>query len=409
MDMTNITTNAQVQPAKMPVTRVAYHGKAGQVFRLHLANLFLTVITLGIYSFWGKTRIRKYMTSHIALQNERFEYTGTGKELLVGALKAIFILGLLFLGIGIISYAISKTVPFIGIIFYIFLYISIFALIPVVVYLALRYRLSRTRWRGIRFNLGGLIKEYFILCFKRTIISAISLGIAIPQSDIQKWSYIANHMTYGDLKFSFQANDQKMKKIVKIHLMSASVLVIMILGGGVLKGQELLGNAREHYEQTQQNISVPSPSSTQDPLNQVTPQAGDEEPLPSHQNRASSESPAKSVIQILGFGLFFFARLWYHAALWQEKFRGLTLAGLRFKTDMTGGGLAKLYFTNILIIIFTLGLGKPIALNRTLRYYATNLRIAGDLNALIAQQDQSKKTSGLGDALAADVGFDLGL
>ncbi len=65
--------------------------------------------------------------------------------------------------------------------------------------------------------------------------------------------------------------------------------------------------------------------------------------------------------------------------------------------------------TNILIIIFTLGLGKPIAAHRTLRYYASNMRIGGDLQELLAKQDAARAKSGMGDALAADVGFDLGM
>jgi uncharacterized membrane protein YjgN (DUF898 family) len=388
MDATNITTNVQAKPAKPPVTRVDYHGKGGQVFRLHLANLFLTVITLGIYSFWGKTRIRKYMTSHIAIQNDRFEYTGTGKELFYGALKAMLIFILLYA---------TLIIPVVNIVS-IFVFLGLSSL---VVYMALRYRLSRTRWRGIRFNLGGSLKEYFKLSLKRTFVNIFTLGWKIPKSDIIRWSYIANNMSYGDLKFGYQIDNERMKKVTKLHLMTVPLFFLLVLGplvmGGVMKGSEILKVAKEKAEHKQiQSPQYPMPTSS-------TP-----EPIESEPN--SKEDFSLFILPMyVGLGIFFFARLWYYAALWQEKFRGLKLAGLRFKTDMTGGGLAKLYFTNILIIIFTLGLGKPIALNRTLRYYATNMRIAGDLNALIAQQDQSKKISGLGDALAADVGLDLGL
>jgi uncharacterized membrane protein YjgN (DUF898 family) len=61
------------------------------------------------------------------------------------------------------------------------------------------------------------------------------------------------------------------------------------------------------------------------------------------------------------------------------------------------------------LVIFTLGLGKPIAAQRTLRFYVTNMRIGGDLAELIAHQERAKEKSGMGDALAADVGFDLGM
>mgnify|MGYP000735854028 CR=1 FL=1 len=135
--------------AKVPVFKIGYNGKHGAVFRLHLLNLFLNIITLGIYSFWGKTRIRRYITSHISLANDQFEYTGTGKELLFGALKALVIF---------VPIVICLSIPVVNLIA-----LPIFwGVISLAIYLALRYRLSRTRWRGIRFSLGGSIKEYLI-------------------------------------------------------------------------------------------------------------------------------------------------------------------------------------------------------------------------------------------------------
>ena len=51
-----------------------------------MVNLLLTIVTLGIYRFWAKTRIRRYLWSQTEFLGDRFEYTGTGKELLIGFL-----------------------------------------------------------------------------------------------------------------------------------------------------------------------------------------------------------------------------------------------------------------------------------------------------------------------------------
>ena len=48
----------RVSTTSPPVTRMGYHGKHGEIFRLHIMNLLMNIITIGIYSFWGKTRIR---------------------------------------------------------------------------------------------------------------------------------------------------------------------------------------------------------------------------------------------------------------------------------------------------------------------------------------------------------------
>lgn len=379
--------------AKTPVTRVTYHGKAGDVFRLHLLNLLMNIITIGIYSFWGKTRIRRYMTSHIAIQKDRFEYTGTGKELFYGWLKAL----LIFLPL-----IICMSIPVVNLIA-LPIFLGIFS---IALYLAMRYRLSRTRWRGIRFNLSGSLKEYFILSLKRTFINIVTLGWKIPKSDLLKWSYIANHMSYGDLKFSYQGDDSRLKRI---HAITLTIFIVAFLAGfvplvgiGLSKGIETV--EKEKFQQTTQQ----------------TEPIYDENGYPVVESTDTKKSEGEAIdidksmiggiiFMYASLGIAFIARFWYHAALWQEKYRGLRLANLRFKSDVTGKGLAKLFVTNALIIILTLGLGKPIAAQRTLRYYATNMRLGGDLNELIAHQSIEKQKSGMGDALAADVGFDLGL
>lgn len=67
-----------------------YDGRLGELYVLFIKNLLLTIITLGIYRFWAKTRVRRYLWSHTSLFGDRFEYTGTGKELFLGFLIALF-------------------------------------------------------------------------------------------------------------------------------------------------------------------------------------------------------------------------------------------------------------------------------------------------------------------------------
>lgn len=388
----HVQEKTPIPSEKAPVLRLNYHGKAGEIFRLHLMNLLMNIITLGIYSFWGKTRIRRYMTSHIAIQKDRFEYTGTGKELLIGWLKAMVIF---------LPLVICMSIPVVN-----FIAVPIFlGILSIALYLALRYRLSRTRWRGIRFNLGGSVKEYFILSLKRTIKNIISLGWRIPKSDIVRWSYIANHMTYGDLKFSYEGDFSKLQKIhaITLGIFVAAFLVgvIPVAGAGLSKGMAAVEQARAQQEQIETTYDENGYPIEQYPEPQGV--AGDT-------TTPIQKSMVGSILFLYaGLGAAFIGRLWYQAALWQEKFRGLRLANLRFKSDVTGKGLAKLFVTNMLIVIFTLGLGRPIAAQRTLRYYVTNMRVAGDLAELIARQEKAKEKSGMGDALAADVGFDLGL
>ena len=75
-----------------------YKGQGGPLFSLILQTSALTLLTLGIYRFWAKTRVRKYFWSSVSVDGDSFEYTGTGLEKFLGFLVAVVILAV-YLGI----------------------------------------------------------------------------------------------------------------------------------------------------------------------------------------------------------------------------------------------------------------------------------------------------------------------
>lgn len=86
-----VTEEAQTKLSQQnaKINKISYDSRTGQVYKIWLLNLLMNIITLGIYNFLGKTRLRKYVTGSFSLHDDRFEYTGTGKELFFGFLKAI--------------------------------------------------------------------------------------------------------------------------------------------------------------------------------------------------------------------------------------------------------------------------------------------------------------------------------
>src|SRR5690349_12224081 len=89
------TTNSTVSSGTK-VTEVTFHGQGSDLFEIHLFNILLNIVTLGIYSFWGKTRLRSYVISQTSFGEDRFAYHGTGKELFIGFLKGIALFVALF-------------------------------------------------------------------------------------------------------------------------------------------------------------------------------------------------------------------------------------------------------------------------------------------------------------------------
>ncbi len=69
-----------------------YTDATGAFFWLNFRIGLLTLITLGLYRFWARTRVWRYMWSATSPGGDPFEYTGTGLEKLLGFLVAMVIL-----------------------------------------------------------------------------------------------------------------------------------------------------------------------------------------------------------------------------------------------------------------------------------------------------------------------------
>ncbi|MFN9253107.1 MAG: DUF898 family protein, partial [Holosporaceae bacterium] len=75
---------------------VQYHGRLGKIYGIWLSNLLLTIVTLGIYGFWGRKRMRQYLASQVTLNGSPMQYEGTVTEHVLGALKFVVAIGLLY-------------------------------------------------------------------------------------------------------------------------------------------------------------------------------------------------------------------------------------------------------------------------------------------------------------------------
>ncbi len=177
-----------------------YDGRLGRVYAIWLLNLVLNIVTLGIYSFWGKTRIRRYIARSFTLRGDRFEYIGTGGELFRGFLKALPIIILVYAPLIIWP---PEVYPITNLLF-----IVIFYLIGVAIYAALRYRMTRTVWRGIRGYLSGSAFKYGAIVFGYGLLSLVSLGLLIPIGDRARLKYQMGHMWFGNTQAVFDPREE---------------------------------------------------------------------------------------------------------------------------------------------------------------------------------------------------------
>lgn len=177
-----------------------------ELFGIHIINFIFTILTLGVYSFWGKVRIRQYLWKHTLFAGDRFEYTGTGWELF----KSFLIVMLIMAPIGLlISFAANyfmqnqMIVPLVGL--YIVIIPTMIFLLGYVEHSLIRYQLSRTQWRGIRGGLTGRPLEHGKKILLYTFLSSISSGLLLPWLDCARWNHLINNTYIGNRKLSLDA------------------------------------------------------------------------------------------------------------------------------------------------------------------------------------------------------------
>jgi len=190
-------------PISAQEAAITYDAKVRRLFGMGLTIAFLSLITLGFYRFWGKTQIRRYLASRISIMGDRFEYTGTGKELFLGFLIALAVLiplGAASYGIELITAGKSAVTQFTAMGLQ---YAFILFLIGYATFRARRYRLSRTVLRSIRFWQTGSNVGYALRMVGYLALTMATLGIARPVGDIALYRYQMQHTWFGRQKFEF--------------------------------------------------------------------------------------------------------------------------------------------------------------------------------------------------------------
>lgn len=215
-----------------------YDGKLKILYGIFMRTFLWRILTLGIYSFWGKTRLRQYLASSFKIGNDRFEYSGTALELLKGLLKVFifFILPFVVIEMGLslfftyiqnlniseimntIAKVGQKTVDGLsGVLFF------LGATYPK--YAFFRYMSPRIQWRGIRFKLVTTFTQYLSRICKNKFMNIITLGLRIPKSDHIYTQYLSNALFFGDTHFTFEGNPKELFSInLKTLLLSIFTL-----------------------------------------------------------------------------------------------------------------------------------------------------------------------------------------
>lgn len=384
----------------------------GEYFKIWIVNIFLSILTLGIYSAWAKVRTKRYFYGNTRLDNSSFEYHAKPIAILKGRLIAVAFLAVVLL--------LDTLNPYMQ-----FATLIVIALVtPWVIWRSLLFNARMTSYRNVRFGFSGKASPLYlyllllplapfliggILLFVQHGLGMINLtalgtelengnplqrqsgtmiaiifGVAIlvtylliPYIQKSINSYYFNGHRYGQGKFRARL-EASAYYLIYLKAMGIFLLAFAVFGALIA----LIG------------INSGLMEGSGPPIN----------------------PGALGVLNVLVVIVFFGVFSWIKAYT-TSRFRNYSVSRLKlqsvatFSSRMRVNKLFWIQFTNIILLLVTIGLAWPWAIVRLTRYRLETIdtRIYGDIDSFVTQMQQ--KQSALGEEIgeAFDLDLDLGI
>lgn len=322
----------------------AFEGNWREFAPIAFTNLLLTIVTLGAYSFWAKARERRYLWSRTRFIDDRLEWTGTGLELFIGYVLAffLFLVPLAILQFGIQALAIrghegAAALLVVG------LYFLLLYLVGIAIFRALRYRLSRTYWHGIRGGTDDAGFGYALSHMWKTLLGMFALGLMVPWAMVSLWNQRWREMSFGPLRFDSNARWRPLMMRYLLYYLVPLGLFIVVFAAAVFSA---------HFGALPQ-----SPEGVRSGL---------------------------IVAAVIGYIMFFVVlgiiAILYYAAYFREVVSNLSLGELEFAFTARSMDWLKLILGNIALVVFTLGIGAIFLGYRNWAFFIRHMHGYGSLD-----------------------------
>ena len=359
--MDRTLTSATVMPELLEVTtphtrvyRLHFTGSASEYFRIWIVNVFLTLITLGIYAAWAKVRTRRYFYAHTFLDGYPFEYHGNPRAILKGNL---------IVGLGVIVYyAVQQIRPEISLA----LLAVGYCVFPWLVFQSLRFMASNSSYRNIRFSFHGTLGMSYINYFLLPICSPFTLGLLGPYTAFKQRDYVFGNAAYGTTRTSFSGSP---RPFYSVYLAAYGVFIAV----GVVLAMTFF-------------------------------------PMLSR-GRFDPSLVYWVLIPIYGALLLIFTLVqqYIYARLANYTWANTHVPGMKFISVLSATELIKIRLTNLIAIGLSLGLLSPWAKVRFTQYVLGGLSIVATTDFESFTADVDAETNALGDAATDFLNIDLGL
>ncbi len=183
-----------------PTRSLTFQGEGQKLFGIYIINLLLTLLTLGLYYPWARAALLQFYYRETELDGSRFTFHGTGKEMFKGFIKALLIFGVIY-GQFYFFLQVMPRYAWIGIILF---YVGFLGILPYVFVGSMRYRLSRSSYRGIHFGFRGNVKGFMKMFYRDVFFTVLTFGIYGAWLTVHIRKYMIDHSRYGNMTFSYR-------------------------------------------------------------------------------------------------------------------------------------------------------------------------------------------------------------
>jgi len=346
---------AREPQAASPFTRhpVEFSATPGEYFRIWIVNLALTIATLGIYSAWAKVRKKRYFYSHTRIADDHFEYRGNPVAILKGRLLAVAVVGL--------TYFASNFAPM--------LLLAVFAaaifVLPWLIVRSMAFNAHNSAFRNVRFRFRGTYGKALAIVIGYGLLTIVTLGLGYFFFKVKITEYIVRNHSYGTTGFGTRPLKKDFfdvyGKMIGMGILVGIAIVALTFLFAMLSGELEPGG------------------------------------------------PADLGLTALSYLLYIGIYAYVQANIVNATWNNASLGPITFQSTMKAGALYRLYLTNILAIVATVGLATPWAVVRLMRYRAEHTAViaVGDLGTFAAASGANVGAGGeeIGEML--DIDFSL--
>ena len=340
---------------------VSFTGSGGEYFKIWIVNLALTVITLGVYSAWAKVRRLQYFYRHTRLAGAGFDYHGDPIAILKGRI------------VGLILFGLYSVIGYVNIWLAVGIIIGLALVMPWLLGRSLRFRFHNSSYRGIRFKFHGTTKQAYWVFLAFPIFTGLSLFTLGPLWHHRLKRYQFSNAAYGQSRFSFSAEVGEFYVTYILAVFTFFCLIALLIAGlfgtGIVLA--LVGGPIEEERMSLGLILF------------------------------MIAAGAMYAAAILAVQSITASRI--HNVCWNTA----RTAHHRFESDMAALRLFWVQYTNLLATVATLGLFRPFAQVRLIRYYTSTFTVFGSSSFEQYAAVEGDDVTAVGEETAGLFDFDI--